>query len=45
MWGGPGLTVPGSEPVINMSWSPDGSGLVTSRGRHPNDLVLIKGLR
>ena len=35
----------GDEPIINFRWSPDGSRLATSRGRYPNDLVLIKGLR
>jgi serine/threonine protein kinase/Tol biopolymer transport system component len=35
----------GDEPIINFRWSPDGSRLATSRGRYPNDLVLIKGFR
>ena len=35
----------GDEPIINFRWSPDGSRLATSRGRYPNDLILIKGLR
>ena len=35
----------GDEPIINFRWSPDGSRLVTSRGRYPNDLVLITGFR
>ena len=35
----------GDERIINFRWSPDGSQLATSRGRYPNDLVLIKGLR
>jgi hypothetical protein len=35
----------GDEPIINFQWSPDGSRLASSRGRYPNDLVLIKGLR
>ena len=37
--------VEGSEPIINFRWSPDGSRLATSRGRYPNDLVLITGFR
>ena len=35
----------GDEPIINFRWSPDGSRLATSRGRYPNDLMLIKGFR
>jgi Tol biopolymer transport system component len=35
----------GDEPIINFRWSPDGSRLATSRGRYPNDLILIKGFR
>jgi Tol biopolymer transport system component len=35
----------GQDRVIDLSWSPDGSRLVTSRGRYPNDMVIIKGLR
>ena len=35
----------GDEPIINFRWSPDGSRLATSRGRYPNDLVHITGLR
>ena len=35
----------GDERIINFRWSPDGSRLATSRGRYPNDLVLIKGFR
>jgi Tol biopolymer transport system component len=35
----------GAEPIINFRWSPDGSRLATSRGRYPNDLILIKGFR
>jgi Tol biopolymer transport system component len=35
----------GNEPIINFRWSPDGSRLAASRGRYPNDMVMIKGLR
>ena len=35
----------GDEPIINFRWSPDGSRLATSRGRYPNDLILITGFR
>lgn len=35
----------GRERIIDLSWSPDGSRLVTSRGWYPNDMVIIKGLR
>jgi len=35
----------GDEPIINFRWSSDGSRLATSRGRYPNDLILIKGFR
>ena len=34
----------GSDPIINFRWSPDGLRLATSRGRYPNDLVIIRGL-
>ena len=35
----------GNEPIVDFRWSPDGSRLVTSRGRHPNDMVIIKRVR
>lgn len=35
----------GNEPIVDFRWSPDGSRLVTSRGRVPNDMVIIKRLR
>ena len=35
----------GGEPIINFDWSPDGLRLVTSRGRYPNDILIMKGLR
>jgi hypothetical protein len=36
--------LPGTEPIINFRWSPDGSRLATSRGTYPNDLIIIRGL-
>jgi Tol biopolymer transport system component len=35
----------GNEPIVDFRWSPDGSRLVTSRGFHPNDMVIIKRVR
>lgn len=35
----------GSQPIVDFRWSPDGSRLVTSRGQHPNDMVIIKRVR
>jgi hypothetical protein len=35
----------GSEPIMDFRWSPDGLRLATSRGRYPNDMVIIRGLR
>jgi serine/threonine protein kinase/Tol biopolymer transport system component len=35
----------GDEPIINFRWSPDGSRLVTSRGRYPNDMMIVRRLQ
>ena len=37
--------VEGTAPIVDFRWSPDGSRLVTSRGRHPNDMVIIRRVR
>ena len=35
----------GTEPIINFRFSADGLRLATSRGRYPNDMMIIRGLQ
>jgi hypothetical protein len=38
------ITTLGDLPILDFSWSPDGTRLVMSRGRYHTDLVILKGL-
>jgi hypothetical protein len=38
------LTQLAERPIMDFSWSPDGSRLVMSRGQYQSDMVLLRGL-